>query len=224
MNIVSRSGWGGPPYVIGSAHVAPMMAVTAHHFHSPALPATATAEEEREAMRRVHATHRGRGWAGIGYHFVIFQSGRVYEARGWGRVGSHAGAGGGNRTLGVAFAINGMTTRPSRAAMDSLGGLRDEGVRLGHLARGHALKHHRDWMATECPGREVVEALRAAPAPSHRVAGVVIGPRASRSDVEAFQSLMVRFGYMTQQEMDTGIGIPGPRTRRALTAFMEAHQ
>jgi hypothetical protein len=201
-----------------------MLAVTAHHTHSPTLPASASVREERSAILGVHRDHINRNkWAGVGYHFAIFQSGRVYEGRGWGRVGAHAGSGAGNRTLGVAFFINGRTTRPSEAALRSLGQLRDEGVRLGHLTRGHALKLHSDWKATDCPGPMVVAALAAAPPPTHRVDGVVFKRGDRNEDVKALQDLLVRLGYMTAMQVATGPGMLGPQTERALRTFVAAH-
>jgi len=223
--IASRASWGGPTTPIGSYYAPAMLAVTAHNFYRPALPATATVEQERAAMRQVQHTHRvTHQWAGIGYHFVIFQSGRIYEARGWGRVGAHAGDGGGNRTLGVAFAIDGMVTRPSPAALLSWGWLRDEGVRLGHLTRGHAVKMHWDWKATQCPGDLVAHSLLEAPAPSRRVAGMVFKRGDRGAEVRVLQDFLVLTNYMTRAEVDTGYGTFGPRTERAFTTFLEAHR
>lgn len=158
--IEPRPRWGGPADAAGATHAAPMPAVTIHHTYSPALPASATVAQERAAMMAMHRDHIQRnGWAGIGYHFVIFQSGRVYEGRGWGRTGAHAGTNAGNRTLGVAFAINGETTAPSTDALAALAELRADGVGIGSLTPDHELLLHRDWRATTCPGRYVAEAM-----------------------------------------------------------------
>jgi hypothetical protein len=223
--IAPRESWGGPGGAIGSAYAPAMTALTAHHTLAPSLPATATVEQEREAMRGIHRHHsQVNRWAGIGYSFVVFQSGRVYEGRGWARIGAHAGSAEGNRTLGVAFAVDGRTSPASAAALLSFGWLRDEGVRLGHLTRGHALKMHWDWKATECPGVALANSLRAAPAPSHRVAGVRLVRGSGGRAVEKLQDLLVETGYMTAAERATGYGIFGPRTERAFTTFLEAHR
>ncbi|HSJ23707.1 MAG TPA: N-acetylmuramoyl-L-alanine amidase [Longimicrobiales bacterium] len=222
--ISSRSHWGGPAAPFGSIYSPAMVAVTVHHTFSPALPASATVAQERAAMLGMHRDHINRnGWAGIGYHFVIFQSGRVYEGRGWGRTGAHAGSADGNRTLGVVFTINGETTAPSAAALNALGQLRDLGVREGRLTRGHALKLHMDWKATSCPGRKVVEALRELPAPSRRVAGVVLSRGDRGEKVELLQDLLVATGYMTAAQKATGPGVFGPQTEAAFRTFREAH-
>ena len=31
-----------------------------------------------------------RGWADIGYHFLVGENGKVYEGRGWDRQGAHS--------------------------------------------------------------------------------------------------------------------------------------
>jgi peptidoglycan recognition protein len=218
-----RSEWGGPTTAIGAAMRGAMTAATIHHTFSPALPVTASAAQERLAVLNIHRDHVNRHrWAGIGYNFVIFQSGRIYEGRGWGRIGAHAGSAAGNRTLGVVFAINGETTAPSPAALRSLAALRDAGVRLGHLTRGHATKLHSDWKATACPGRRVAEALVAAPT-TPRIDAYVFRQGDVGPFVEALQRLLVKAGYMTQAEMDTGPGIHGPRTERALRTMIAAH-
>lgn len=40
----------------------------------------------------VNNWHKGRGWAGIGYHFYVRRDGSVYTGREIGRIGAHAGA------------------------------------------------------------------------------------------------------------------------------------
>jgi peptidoglycan recognition protein len=222
--IVSRSTWGGPIHAPGAAYGQPMVAVTVHHTLSPALPITASEAQERAAVLGIHRDHVNRQrWAGIGYNFVIFQSGRVYEGRGWGRIGAHAGSAAGNRTLGVVFAINGETTTPSPAALRSLATLRDAGVRLGHLTRGHATKLHSDWKATICPGRRVVEALAGFAPTTPRIDGHVFQPGHHGPLTEQLQRLLVAAGYMTEAEFATGPGKHGPRTERALRTMISAH-
>lgn len=222
--IMSRQSWllmNGHP--VGPALTAVMEGVTVHHTFNPALSSTATSASEKAAMLSMHKAHLRRGWAGIGYHFVIFQSGRVYEGRGWGRVGAHAGTGPGNRTLGVAFAINGETTSPSADALDSLAAITGEGVRLGHLQRQPSIYMHRDWSSTSCPGRKVIDALRLpTPVPIGGV-GVVLKQGDRGANVRALQELLVRLGFMTRADFDTGPGIFGPRTQKALDLFVKAH-
>lgn len=221
MIVESRTSWGGPSAAIGSYFGGVMLAVTAHNSYKPALPASATVAQERAAMQQMQRSHAAK-WAGIGYHFAISQSGRVYECRGWNRVGAHAGSNTGNRTLGVVFVIDGQVTAPSVAALEKFAELRDEGVRLGKLSRGHTLKLHRDWKATICPGEKVAQALTRTPV-SHRVDGAVfrLGDRGPL--VGHLQDLLVVSGYMTAQEKATGPDIFGPRTDRAFKTFLAAH-
>ena len=218
MMIAARSSWDGPTK-IGVAYAPASIAVTGHNTYRPALLATATVAEERAAMLSMHRDHvNNNRWAGIGYHFVIFQSGRIYEARGWGRVGAHASTAAGNRTIGVAFAIDGETTAPSAKALAAFWWLGDEGVRLDHLTTGHTIKVHSDWKATICPGRKVVEALRRSASVS------IVLRRGDRSEyVGELQDLLVLLRYMTAEQRDTGRNTFGPRTDEALRAFVMAH-
>jgi hypothetical protein len=216
--VTTRQQWGGPVTAIGSLYTPAMTAVTAHNTYRPALPASAPEFEERIATLSIHR-HHAQKWAGVGYHFLIYQSGRIHEGRGWRRVGAHAGTNEGNRTLGVAFVIDGEQTTPSAEALRSFADLRAEGERLGHLTRGHALRFHSDWKATVCPGQRVVDALMR-PLPNVRI---VLRRGDRGDDVRALQELLVRLGYMTQAQMNTGPGTFGPATDAAFRDFRLAH-
>ena len=66
------------------------------------------------------------------------------------------------------------------------------------------------------------------PTPSRPTSGVAVPTaRLERGStgpqVEMLQRALVKLGYMTQAEMDTGPGIFGPRTERALREFQQAH-
>ena len=153
MKIFTRQDWGAE-FGRGDHNPGAKPNVVAHHTLAPVLPASATMLEEAAAMRGMDRDHVERnGWDGIGYNFVIFQSGRVYEGRGWGYKGAHAGSKGNGVSEGVAFAVDGRKDTPSAAAIASCRLLIVDGIRAGHLASDYRLSGHRDWMpGRDCPG------------------------------------------------------------------------
>ncbi len=62
------------------------------------------------------------GWSDIGYNFLIGGDGRVYEGRGWGRVGAHTY---GYNSASVAFSFigNAQDVSPSAAALQAFNDL-----------------------------------------------------------------------------------------------------
>jgi N-acetylmuramoyl-L-alanine amidase len=107
-----------------------------------------------EEIRRWHVEERG--WADIGYHYVVHLDGSVSTGRPEGVIGAHAA--GHNRTsIGICY-VGGLrdgqsadtrTPEQTRALREIIADIRSrhgEGVRLAG---------HRDVGATECPGFDV---------------------------------------------------------------------
>lgn len=111
-----------------------------------------TVEAEKAAMRAIQAFHqKGRGWADIGYAFVVFQSGRVYEGRGAGVIAAHCP--GHNHEPSCAFAGDYSKQAPTQRSIEGFDDLRKH---LGLVGwRGH-----RDGYPTACPGDALYGALR----------------------------------------------------------------
>lgn len=167
--ITSRIAWGGPAGPIGSKMVRPALSVTAHHPFPHTLPKGATVAQEIAEVKAIHRFHSSK-WLGVGYSFIITQNGNIYEGRGWGRIGAHAGTTTGNETsYGIAFLVNGKIEAPTEEALRAFHELRLEGVNRGYLRIGHVLKFHRDWNDTDCPGKVCEARLRAAEQPTTRV-------------------------------------------------------
>jgi hypothetical protein len=104
---------------------------------------------EKQSMRQTQAFHMdGHGWSDIGYHYVIFPSGRVYEGRAARTVGAHALNG--NMMPGVSFAGNYERDQPTEAAVAAYHEL------LDHLGVREAVGHYRvPGNQTACPGRHL---------------------------------------------------------------------
>ncbi len=110
-------------------------------------------ESECEAMRQMQRYHMDtNGWADLGYHYVIFPSGRVFEGRPVWAVGAHAHNG--NHMVGISFAGNyekDTLTVQQLAAYSEL------------LQKVHSTKqvgHYRvPGNSTACPGKNIKSKL-----------------------------------------------------------------
>lgn len=136
-----------------------------------------------EWLRGIQAFHMGKGWADIGYNFLI-GAGRIWEGRGWGYAGAHAD-GFNTKGWGVAFLGDndpGRDVPPEDRALFRL--LYEVGVsRAGHGIRPVG---HRDVNPdTVCPGGELAKFVASnltlgvpgkGPKPRHRAGRPVPGP------------------------------------------------
>jgi hypothetical protein len=106
-------------------------------------------------IQRLHMERRG--FADIGYHFVIGALGQIYAGRDLAVRGAHVG-GANTGTVGAALLGNFEREQPAEAQLESL-------RRLGaYLADAYALTHlagHQDFQpgVTLCPGHELAPLL-----------------------------------------------------------------
>lgn len=155
-----RTAWGSTEHDPAGSAIGRVAIVVVHHFYRPDVPASASVAAERKAMRDVQAYHVQKGWDDVGYNFVVFDSGRVYEGRGWGRSGAHA-KGANRRSVGVCFAIDGDADDATPAAWAAARELIREGVKLGHIEPDYRVDGHREWQPKSCPGNLVFPHLDA---------------------------------------------------------------
>ncbi len=126
-----------------------MTAGVQHHTAMPTLPAKATVDEEKERMRQLQQIHLNNGWTDIGYHLVIFPSGRIYEGRPSYAVGAHT-LGYNTGYAGWSLDGNYEVSKPTKAA-----------IKACHRAReilGVADKPvygHDELNPTSCPGKNL---------------------------------------------------------------------
>jgi hypothetical protein len=150
MKVIQREAWGA----VGDV---PLDGTTkrelgTHHTVGPNV--SMTSAQERAHMRALERQHISQGWSTIGYSWVVFRSGRIYEGRG--KRGLPAAQGGQNAgTWALAFAGNFETGKPSIAARRTARALivslqDDDGLRR--------LGGHREFpgQATACPGRNLL--------------------------------------------------------------------
>jgi len=96
-----------------------------------------------------HKWHLNKGWAGIGYHFVIKKDGVIERGRPEWSIGSHSGPSGNGDSIGICLVGNFMNAVPTSAQMavlvELIKFLESEYGKLKVIG-------HKDVMATACPG------------------------------------------------------------------------
>ena len=114
--------------------------IIVHHYH-----------HERATPQDVHRWHLDRGWAGIGYNVMVDLDGTIWEGRGFGYVGAHAGESNAD-SIGIACQgrYDDHTTEMPTAQFNSLVWL------IRHIREIYGnipVLRHSDVSATACPGR-----------------------------------------------------------------------
>jgi len=137
--------------------------ITIHHegwtlFTTTSLTAT---HNRIEKIRQTHT--RDRGWADIGYHFIIDRQGRIFEGRSLAYQGAHVKENNPNN-LGILVLGNFEKQQPSAKQVAALGQFTQQMMRTHRVPASH-VRTHREIKPTECPGRNLqaqVDKLRRA--------------------------------------------------------------
>lgn len=97
----------------------------------------------------VHQWHIGRGWSGIGYHFIVRKNGTIERGRPIDTVGAHC-SNHNSYTIGICFEGNFQEEQMSNIQIQA----GRELIAYVQALYGGNLKvvRHRDLMATACPG------------------------------------------------------------------------
>ena len=142
MEFVSRREWGAAA-ARGSTVLQParVTALVLHH--------TTGTYAGHQTVRSIQSFHQGpqRGWADIGYNWLVAPDGTVFEGRGWGMQGAHA-RGHNASSIGVAYIGDGRQPVSDAAKFAILRVAAEADRRFGGLRR----VGHRDVGATACPG------------------------------------------------------------------------
>lgn len=152
MRFVSRTQWGARA-PRSKSRIGSVYGVTVH-WNGPGLGAGGhdTCAGEVRAIQKHHMDDEG--WADIGYNALACRHGYVFEGRGLGVLGAHAGESsiGGNAHwygLQAMVGTGDHTTRELYQALkDAIGWFRRGGA-------GGKVNGHRDHHPTECPGGEL---------------------------------------------------------------------
>ncbi len=150
--VISRAAWGAryPNRVCGSTHSPREISI--HHTYSPATDGANPAAR----MRSMQAFHMdNRGWCDIGYHFVVSQSGRVYQGRSTvRRTGAHV-IGRNTNNVGVALIGNFQSQTPSNTQLNATADIvRWISQTFSVPLNRNRVKGHGEWpgQTTSCPG------------------------------------------------------------------------
>lgn len=106
---------------------------------------------ENDTVDSIHALHKhGNGWAGIGYHFVIYPDGTVHAGRPEWATGAHC-QGYNSRSISVNLVGNFEYQTPTEAQVESATLLTADLMEL-YSVPPEQVTGHRVWNATACPG------------------------------------------------------------------------
>jgi len=105
-------------------------------------------------IQDMHRWHQGKGWSGLGYHYVIYPDGTIYKGRPeWAR-GAHAWQDAQHEAntdgLGICLIGNFMEGKPTEAQLSSVIWLIKD---IRNRYPGIPVIGHKDVMATACPGK-----------------------------------------------------------------------
>jgi len=128
--------------------------IVVHHAGFPEGDKDSSAED-------IHKFHQEvRGWAGIGYHFVIRKDGTIEQGRKLTAVGAHV-SGHNKNSVGICVAGNFDFVKPDDTQLDSLKLLTAwlcQKYKLNPTKRG-VIVGHRDLGKTRCPGENLYKKL-----------------------------------------------------------------
>jgi len=165
MNVdVARSSW--TPLSLRGNHqpMAQPFRITIHHSAEP-LHGTRMSDSLRE-VRDIQKAHLDKGWAGIGYHFLVDRGGRIIEGRPLDIQGAHAGDSEKNRgNIGICLLGNFQSQAdrgsayiraqsPSASQLAALEGLLER-LRRRFPIQGRSIFAHLELKGTLCPGPEL---------------------------------------------------------------------
>ncbi len=152
--VIARREWTSATTIASEANaMVRVQKITVHHDGMPpvTLRSRGAVMERLELIRRSHVN--SRGWADIGYHFVVDPLGNVWEARPLVYQGAHV-KDHNERNMGVMVLGNFEEQVPTRAALNALDGfVRGQMTRFGvPVSR---VVTHQELAATACPGRSL---------------------------------------------------------------------
>jgi hypothetical protein len=154
-SVHSRSDWGAAPTRCSTGLGDPYrMAI--HHTETP----TSDSLSPQARLRSIQSYHQNtRGWCDIGYHYLMSRDGRLWQGRPGHLLGAHSG---GSNTGNIGIAVMGShgstpitSTQVDRLASLIRGLADDNGIAIDR----QAIKGHREYKSTSCPGNALFAQL-----------------------------------------------------------------
>ncbi|MCP4093129.1 MAG: N-acetylmuramoyl-L-alanine amidase [Planctomycetes bacterium] len=161
---LTRSQWGAAPMRSNWDRMTTPYRIAVHHTAEPMTGTSVNASAAE--VRNVQSTHmKDRGFADIGYHYMIDRAGRVIEGRAMTAQGAHASGSNNVGNIGICLLGN-FSSQPDRGSsyataqrptseqlvcLDKLLGQ----LREVHGIPANKVQGHRELKDTECPGDEL---------------------------------------------------------------------
>ncbi|XP_060557418.1 peptidoglycan recognition protein 3-like [Ruditapes philippinarum] len=158
-SIITRSQWGARAAKSTTPMTSAPMYVVIHHG---AGTRCFTPEKCQEIVRDYQNLHMDtRKWSDIGYNFIVGEDGNVYEGRGWGIRGAHAGTSELNKkSLGICVIGDFSNNVPNEAAQNAVKQLITCSKSNDKLLSTYTIRAHRDLKNTECPGQKFYDVIK----------------------------------------------------------------
>ena len=153
--IIPRSKWGArPPRRSRLRPMGKPYRITVHHSAHDDSAGAESWSEVASLIKKIQKYHMvTRGWADIGYHFIVDTRGRIWQGRSLRYQGAHAGDNTSNRgNIGIVVEGNFDYHSPTPAQIASLKRL------INYLRRKYGIPAwqvhgHSYYRATNCPGK-----------------------------------------------------------------------
>lgn len=151
LSIIPRSAWTSRGAGTNTDPMRGVSKITVHHEGNVAtgLRSQAQVAKRLESIRRYHVEQKG--WADIGYHYVIDPMGRVWECRSIDRQGAHVGGVKNEHNLGVMVMGNFDLQSPTSDQTKMLDRFLISKMRQYNV-RVSTVYTHKELANTECPG------------------------------------------------------------------------
>jgi hypothetical protein len=152
LTLLPRSQWTSAPVNTGSTD--PMNGVsrlTVHHDGMDELLWADDLASSKARLELIRKSHLNRGFADIGYHYVIDRAGRVWEGRPMAYQGAHAGGVNNQHNVGVLVLGNFDRQQPTVAQLQTL----PQSLRLlmaHYRVPVSRVYTHQELKPTACPG------------------------------------------------------------------------
>jgi len=165
--VLPRSAWGARRPHANLDRMTPIDRITVHHTATRLSSNYSRAAAEE--IRKFQLQHQDeKGWADIGYHFIIDPAGRIWEGRSLQYQGAHAGTPDLNvGNIGIALIGDFEVEQPTPSQKKALCDLLTSLCARYHVDKSHVYTHKEIRPGpTECPGpslQRVVDQWRAQP-------------------------------------------------------------
>jgi hypothetical protein len=154
---VTRSQWGArSPNGSGNSLTGSGKGV-ALHWEGPEMGQRSHSECDN-LMRSIQNYHMDtQGWTDIAYNLAVCEHGYIFEGRGKGKGSGANGTSDANHNYPSICALVGEND-PQPAALDN--GIADAVAKLRSWGVGSAMKGHRDFVSTACPGNSIYNKMK----------------------------------------------------------------